>query len=226
MISVILPAARLQDQAQQVVDRLWKNLWVSEVVVASPEFEVQRAKCVRDAKVGSARVLAHAFAQTDPKAEYIAWLSDICYPEPYALDALSHFIEDKFVEQDGAPFIAEFRTSPSVTEGHYRVCTITGKQYARWGMLSRKTIEQIGGFFDEAYVAHYGDVDLSLRCWRAGGTVATCKDAIIEMHGHWHVSTAPHSPDEALFLDRWRHDYPAIVTEHTSVWNVDKEIPL
>jgi hypothetical protein len=49
---------------------------------------------------------------------------------------------------------------------------------------------------------------------------------VIEMHGHWHVSTAPNSADEALFLERWRFDYPAIVTEHTSVWNVDKEIPL
>lgn len=221
MISVILPAARLQEQAQQIVDRLWQNEYVTDVVMVSPEFGVERAHCVKDDRVGSARALGFAYAKTDPASTHIAWLSEICYPEPFALDKMLRFAQSK-----GNPFIAEFRTSPPVTPGHYRVCTITGNQYARWGMLSRKTIEQIGGFFDEAYVAHYGDVDLSLRCWRARGCVATCTDAIIEMHGHWHVSTAPHSADESLFLDRWKHDYPAIVTEHTSVWNVDREIPL
>jgi GT2 family glycosyltransferase len=222
MISVILPAARLQEQAQQVVDRLWENHHVHEVVVASPNFEVNNAKCVHDDRLGSSRVLSFAYGATDPSTTYVAWLADICFPQPNALDSMVGFLDERTAD----PFIAEFRTHPPVTEGHYRVCTITGKQYARWGMLSRKTIEQIGGFFDEAFVAHYGDVDLSLRCWRAGGVVATATDAVIEMHGHWHVSTAPNSADEALFLERWKYDYPAIVTEHTSQWNVDKEIPL
>lgn len=223
MISVILPAARYQEPAQQVVDRLWQNETVSEIIVVSPFFEVQRAKCIRDDHLGSARVLAHAYQFTRSDNPYIAWLSDICYPEIYALDRMRSFLHS-----ESNLLIAEFRTvpNPSGLEGHYRVCTITGKQYARWGMLSRKTIEAIGGFFDPAFVAHYGDVDLSLRCWRSGGSVATCTDALVEMHGHWHVSTAPQSADEALFLDRWRYDYPQIVTQHTSVWNVDKEIPL
>jgi hypothetical protein len=223
VISVILPAARLQEQAQQVVDRLWMNDRVQEVIVASPhfDFDVTGAKCVRDDHLGSARVLGFAYGQTDPTATHICWLSDICFPWPHALDIMAGFL-DRQVE----PFIAEFRTHPPVTEGHYRICTIKGKQYARWGMLSRKTIDAIGGFFDESYVAHYGDVDLSLRCWRAGGAVATDPHAVIELHGHFHVSTAPNSADEALFLERWRHDYPAVVIEHTSQWNVDKEIPL
>ncbi len=234
-IAVILPAARLQEQAQMIVDRLWENTFVKEVIVASPNFVVERAWCIKDPMVGSARAIAHAYksyvqAKFFGKAAKIwgndhtthyAWLSDICYPAPYALDKML-----TFVKKHSEPFIAEFRTIPPVTSGHYRVCTITGKQYARWGMLSRGTIEKIGGFFDEAYVAHYGDVDLSLRCWKAGGSVATCKDAEIEMHGHWHVNTAPQSADEALFLERWQHDYPQIVTQHTSEWNVDREIPL
>jgi hypothetical protein len=221
VISVILPAARLQEQAQQVVDRLWQNNYVSEVVVASPNFSVERAICVKDERVGSARVLGLAYKYTRKENPIVCWLSDICYPESGALDKMLGFLVTH-----SNPFIAEFRTHPPVTEGHYRVCTIKGRQYARWGMLSRKTIEAIGGFFDEAYVSHYGDVDLSLRCWRAGGSVSTCTDAVIEMHGHWHVNTAPQSADEALFFERWRYDYPAIVTEHTSQWNVDQEIPL
>ncbi len=228
-IIVILPAARLQEQAQMIVDRLWENTSVKEVVVTSPDFQVERAWCVKDPMVGSSRAISlayklcglHTKVFDDGAATHIAWLSDICYPFPYALDKML-----TFVESHPDPFIAEFRTIPPVTRGYYRVCTITGKQYARWGMLSRGTIEKIGGFFDEAYVAHYGDVDLSLRCWKAGGSVATCKDAEIEMHGHWHVNTAPQSADEALFLERWKHDYPQIITQHTSEWNVDREIPL
>ena len=221
-ITVILPAARLQEQAQLIVDRLWENSYVRRVVVISPNFEVKikRAVCIRDSNVGSARAIALAYDKY-LFFTHLAWLSDICYPAPYALDKMVAFIDGQ-----PEPFIAEFRTMPPVTKGHYRVCTITGKQYARWGMLSRGTIDKIGGFFDEAYIAHYGDVDLSLRCWKAGGSVATCKDAEIEMHGHWHVNTAPQSADEALFLERWRHDYPQIVTQHTSEWNVDREIPL
>lgn len=221
MISVILPAARLKEQAEQIVARLRENKYVSDIVLASPDFAIDGVTCLRDERVGSARVLGQAYRATDPATKAVAWLSDICYPGPGALDRMLAFIWSK---QD--PFIAEFRTIPPVTPGHYRVCTITGRQYARWGMLSRESVAKTGGFFDEAFVAHYGDVDLSLRCWRAGGFVATCVDAEIEMHGHWHVSTAPHSPDEALFLDRWKKDYPQIVTEHTSVWNVDREIPL
>ncbi len=228
-IIVILPAARLQEQAQVIVNRLWENLYVRRVIVASPNFVVKNAICIRDTSVGSVRAMAQVcdeFLFPHSSHEFLffthlAWLSDICYPAPYALDKMATFIDCQ-----SEPFIAEFRTIPPVTRGHYRVCTITGKQYARWGMLSRGTIEKIGGFFDDAYVAHYGDVDLSLRCWKAGGSVATCKDAEIEMHGHWHVNTAPQSADEALFLDRWKHDYPQIITQHTSEWNVDREIPL
>jgi hypothetical protein len=227
-ISVILPAARLQEQAQQIVDRLWQNERVKNVVMVSPNFEVKGAYCIHDRNLGSSRVLAEAYKITWPKAEYVAWLSEICLPEPGALDKMLDTLECRnfILKPSWSPLIAEFRTSPPVTPGHYRVCTILGKQYARWGMVSRKALEAIGGFFDEAYLAHYGDVDLSLRCWKAGGYVATCTDAVIEMHGHWHVSTAPASQDEATFIAKWSKDYPEIRADNTAQWNVDMEIPL
>jgi hypothetical protein len=220
-VSVILPAARMQEQAQEIVDRLRTNKFVADIVVASPNFEVINARCFNDGGAGSSRALSQAYELTDGRSDYVAWLSEICLPEPGALDRMAALVSGR-----SAPFIAEFRTHPPVTPGHYRVCTITGHQYARWGMVSRETIGRVGGFFDSAYVAHYGDVDLSLRCWQAGGEVATCVDAVIEMRGHWHVSTAPASRDEAVFLDRWQKVYPAIVTRHTSEWNIDKEIPV
>lgn len=219
-VSVILPAARLQHQTQQIVDRLWQNKCVSDVVMISPNFTVTGAYCIKDDNAGSSRVLAQAFKATWAQNKYIAWLSEICLPAPGALDKMVSWLGGN------GPKVAEFRTFPPVTAGHYRVCTILGKQYARWGMVSRATLKAIGGFFDETFVAHYGDVDLSLRCWKAGGSVGTCTDAIIEMNGHWHVSTAPNSQDEANFIAKWSKDYPTIRADNTAEWNVDKEIPL
>jgi hypothetical protein len=220
-ILVILPAARLQDQAQQIVDRLWQNECVKHVVVVSPNFDLKNAWSIKDQMVGSSRSIAQVYKQIASDTKYIAWLSEICLPESGALDKMAFWLD--FL---GVPVIGEFHTSPPVTPGYYRVCTILGKQYARWGMVSRRTLETIGGFFDETYVAHYGDVDLSLRCWKAGGVVATCIGAVIELHGHWHVSTAPQSQDEANFIAKWSKDYPEIRADNTAQWNVDMEIPL
>jgi hypothetical protein len=222
-VSVILPAARDKAATQTIVDRLHENSCVTDIVVASPHFSVERATVFRDNSVGSSRALAQAIKFTDPNTTHIAWLSEICFPEPGAIDKM---YEAEYYATDQAPRIWEFRTSPSVTLGHYRVCTILGRQYARWGFVSRGTLEVIGGFFDSVFVAHYGDVDLSLRCWKGGGSVATCVGAIIELRGHWHVNTAPASTDEATFIARWSPDYPNIRTDNTAEWNVDQEILL
>lgn len=220
MISVILPAGRSQEQAQRVVNRLCANEAKLDLIVTSPGFELIGVRNVRDDMAGSSRSIA--LAVTAAKGDFIAWLSDICLPARGALDDMLRFVD---TPQD-YPFIGEFRTVPPVTPGHYRVCTITGRQYARWGMMSRRSIELCGGFFDPAFVNHYGDVDLSLRCWKARGSVATCRGATVELDGHHHVSTAPLSADEALFIERWRGDYPTMRSDNTAEWNVDREIPL
>ena len=221
-VSVIIPTAR-EGRAQSTVDYLWRTtLNDLDIVVSSPGFKINGAKNIEDGMVGSSRAIADAFAYTDPDSEYIAWLSDICLPTGDIMDCSM-----RFMETAPLPFIAEFMTSIYTTARTYRVCTITGKQYARWGILSRATIEKIGGFFDPRYSCFFGDVDLSLRCWKAGGHVATCEHAVIIMDGqrdditvsNWEKARAA---DRALFLDRWAIDYPVMREQDDSVWNVDK----
>jgi GT2 family glycosyltransferase len=89
--------------------------------------------------------------------------------------------------------------------------------------MSASSIVLCRGFFDPAFRDYYGDVDLSLRCWKYGGQVATCVDSVVEIRGHHHPNTAPQSNDESVFINRWKDDYPAMINEHTSQWNVDKE---
>jgi hypothetical protein len=220
-ISVIIPAARSIERIQMIVDLLNQSNDANlQIIVTSPGFRVDGAVNVKDEMVGSSRAIALAYKYVVAEYKYITWLSDICIPKPHCLDNMSDFID----QRDDMPFLGEFRTVPYI-DGLYRICTIKGLQYARWGMCSIKTVNEIG-FFDELFENYYGDVDLSLRCWKAGGMVMTCKEAVVEIRGHSHPNNAPQSDDEANFLKRWNKDYPAMITEHTSIWNVDKEYSL
>lgn len=217
MITAIIPASRDAERVQMIVDRLHTtNKSELAILVSSPSFKIDGAHNVRDDMVGSARAIAHAFDQV-PSCDFVAWLSDICIPLDGCMDKMATFLKTK-----PEPFIAEFRTVPYV-EGRYRVCTIKGRQYARWGMMSMSSVVLCGGFFDAAFKDYYGDVDLSLRCWKNSGAVETCVDAVVEIRGHAHINNAPSSNDEGIFIDRWKEDYPAMITEHTSEWNIDKE---
>jgi hypothetical protein len=216
--AIILPAARDHDRAQLIVDQIiGLNDGDISVFVISPGFNIEFANNIHDDMIGSSRAIAHAIKSIGPDFERIGWLSDICIPQSHCIDNMIEFVDARSV-----PFIAEFRTTP-YTPGLYRVCTIKGNQYARWGMMSRRSIDACG-FFDPMYENYYGDVDLSLRCWKIGGSVATCINAVIEMRGHSHPNMAPKSADETAFLKRWSGDYTAMVTEHTSMWNVDREM--
>ncbi len=224
-ISIILPAARDQERAQLIVDSLHDtNSCNVCVIVTSPSFSVRRVLNIVDEYAGASRAIARAFSHVNDDSDFVGWLSDICIPRPGCLDRMAEWIGDgPSIE----PVIGEFLTRPYEPETRYRVCTINGRQYARWGMMRYATVALIGGFFDPRYVAHYGDVDMSLRCWKAGGVVDTCREAIIDMRGHHHLTDdAKKDADEAVFIERWKDDYPKLVTEHTSVWNRDREAEL
>lgn len=221
VISVIIPAGRSQEKAQELVERVYDESgpYILEIIVTSPGFFIKDAYNIHDEMIGSSRCIAEAYKKAS--GDIIVWLSDICVPKHKSIQNIIEFVgTDSFIA-------AEFRTTPPTTPGHYRICTILGKQYIRWGAASRSTIEKAGGFFDPIYKSHFGDVDLSLRIWKAGGYCTTCVDAVIELDGHWHLKDMEVLlQDEAKFLERWQHDYPSMTTHNTAEWNVDKELPL
>ncbi len=222
-ISVIIPAARSPGRVQSIVDYLHANNAADlDIVVSSPGFEIDGVRNVKDDMTGSSRAIADALKYTDSDSQFIAWLSDICLPMDDNLDVMVAFLDSMV-----APVIAEFRTSIYSENNTYRVCTITGKQYARWGMVSRHSMELCGGFFDPAFACFFGDVDFSLRCWKAGGHVLTCENALIKMDGQKDNITTSNwarsrESDRTTFINKWAEDYPVMRTEDDSKWNVDR----
>jgi glycosyltransferase involved in cell wall biosynthesis len=50
--------------------------------------------------------------------------------------------------------------------------TAYGRYYAFFPVMSRRSIDRVGGYIDTVFRANFGDVDLSLRVWDAGGHCA------------------------------------------------------
>lgn len=227
-VSMIIPAARNVERTQKIVDALIDlNTSVNvEVIVSSPGFQLLRALNVKDEMIGSAAAIAKALPWAE--GDYIGWISDECFPTKDCLDVMV-----KFIDNHEVPFIAEFypdddeRQYPIV--GFYGVCAAFGMQYARWGMMSRMTLEKIG-FWDEKFSSFYGDVDLGIRCWRAGGCVETCEKSVLKIQNqhdglqsnNWSKSR---DSDTEAFRKKWVNDYPQVMV-HESQWNRDREMKL
>lgn len=199
LCSVIIPAARSQQVTQELVDHLHNSTDIElDIVVSTPSFEIERATVVRDDHVGSAASIALALEHTQPETLYVAWLSDETRPTIRCIEAMMSFIC-----HHPTPFIGEFFVGDMGAMAKTR-------RYARWGMTSRQTINMIG-FFDPAFASFYGDVDFSMRCWEAGGSVAICTDSTIKHWGRPDIETNKHrhfEKDHALYLSRWPQYYP------------------
>ena len=90
------------------------------------------------------------------------------------------------------------------TKDTIAMCPAHDLIYSDWlaGMfllLPKKVFHQLGGF-DDKYWLYYEDVDLSLRCWKLGYSVALCNQVEVfhdgnrESHRHirffaWHISS-------------------------------------
>jgi|SRR6516225_10222152 GT2 family glycosyltransferase len=164
--SVIFPAARNEDLTQSLVDNLHDtnpNIDV-DVVVSSPSFNICRATNIRDDYIGIMRAVCYGLPHA--KGDYVGWLTDETRTMP---NCLEHMID--FIDSRPAPFIAEFCVGDPGGQWD-------GRRFARWGMLSKKTVEMIG-FFDPGFASFWSDVDFSCRCWSMGGSVDLCPTALV-----------------------------------------------
>jgi GT2 family glycosyltransferase len=216
VISVVISSAKDADRTQQIVDSLHEmnpNVEV-DVVVASPSFEIKRATNIHDRDVGGAerigmnRPMARALKWT--RGGYVAWLSDSTLPKLNCLEIMMAFLDEH-----PPPFIAEFFVGDEGGRcGFSPENEFLGHRdsipFARWGMMSRKSIELIG-FFSEDFTHQFSDIDLSLRCWKAGGSVKVCDAAKIE-----HRPIPPGSvidsalQDREVFWEKW----PELAQKH------------
>lgn len=81
------------------------------------------------------------------------------------LDGLAETVAEG--ERRGLPFCGSLYWT-----NHPWFNTAYGRYYAFFPVMSRRSIALCGGYIDTAFRANFGDVDLSLRVWDAGGHCA------------------------------------------------------
>lgn len=173
-LSILLPSLRKELAERTIREFAQNNLNCNyEVIVVSPfEIEGERVRHVfeGDKQLGSVQAtrLAYKYAQSP----YIMYFSDDVSP---ANNCLNNMLE--FVKSKSEPFIGAFKMMQGNKEigpfGAY------GRLYACYGMLSKDTIDAIGGFFNSQYMYSWVDIDMSLRCWESKGKVEICDYAIV-----------------------------------------------
>lgn len=229
-VVVLMPCARAHERAQEITTAFHQSNRCSiKMVVASPAFVIIGALNVRDKMEGPWRATAMALNEVKQEYDYVVWWSDECLPQEGCIDNMIEFIR---THQE--PFIGEFRRLERENDWHadgtHMAYDICGQQYARWGMASKSTLERIGGF-DNIFCAHWGDVDLGLRCWEAGGKVETCQKATISVSDK--LDTLHHNNYEKYFrkdlqhmVKKWGHKYPQMTNSPWNTWNTGRQVPL
>ena len=107
-------------------------------------------------------------------------------------------------EQDGLPFCGSLNWA-----NHPWFNTAYDRYYAFFPVMSRRSLERAGGYIDTAYRANFGDVDLSLRVWAAGGRAALLpKAAIYKARPEDEARLSPYkrhgaNADFAVLIERW-----------------------
>lgn len=187
-ISILLATLR-PDQARTCIESIF-NTSVEvdyEIVVVSPLNMnnllsgcpgYERLKFVQEQKKeGCNKAFSLACAKATGK--YVFAMADDSLLDRGCLKNLLEFMRP----HDHELFLAGARFHDAYGPGPE--CTVYGFYYAFNPCIQRKWVEQLGGFYDVCYKSFYGDPDLSLRVWHAGGKVELCPNAWLEFRNEY-----------------------------------------
>ncbi|OAN44906.1 glycosyltransferase family 2 protein [Magnetospirillum moscoviense] len=163
LISIILPTIRpdLAGAALQSIVACSDDVRY-EIVVVSP-FPVQGKNIVHvKEEVPKGNCAAHAMGYQASSGDIIVAMSDDHIALDGWLTPVQSFIEQR--ETQYFPFCAGINRPQSPWFG-----AVYGLYYPYFPVLSRQSAEAIGGFFSPDFTAHFGDPDLAMRVWKAGG---------------------------------------------------------
>jgi hypothetical protein len=119
---------------------------------------------------------AHALAYEQAAGDIIVALTDYVWPRGNWLNNLVNFIET--MESGVFPFCAgQFRANS--TSAGPSLGSQFGRYYPYYPAATRRSLEAVGGWFSREFMAGYGDSDLALRVWDAGGQCRPCWDSVI-----------------------------------------------
>ncbi len=204
-ISITLPSV-YPDSLQKALDNIVATTKSAdyEIVVVSP-FEVRHPRVTwirEDRPRGTCAALAEAFRHAT--GDFVMALTDhTALAENWDNDCLVSF---EAREQNRKLFCLGLHQSTRV------VCTTFGIYYPLFPFARRATFETVG-YFSDAYQAHFGDSDLALRIWSAGGRCEFTRRPLII---HYTTKDRDHGPtrkltsyeqDKAVLVERWAGRY-------------------
>ena len=224
LFTLSLPTLR-KENAELVIRQIHKHSagFDYEIVVVSP-FEMQgpRIKHVPEPEARG-NCSAHAAAYEASGGEYIITFTDDIIPTPGWLDGLQQLLEAR--EAEHLPFCGGLHRANWPIFG-----TVYGLYYPYFPVLSRRSVEAIGGYFCRDYAAHFGDPDLAMRVWDAGGRCELIPSArIYTLHQLDRTNEALHKRtsgerDMATFQARWRPGYGKEFGEGLRQFNIDYKL--
>lgn len=229
-VSITLPSLR-PDLLAQCVDSIRRNAGCEdyEIVVVSPfPAAGPKIKWIEEReKTGNCR--AHATAYDHASGEIIVTMSDYIITRRNWLRNVVAFIEEQ--EQETFPFCAGLFWV-NATEVGPTLGTIYGHYYPYYPAASRRSLEAVGGYFSREFAANFGDVDLGLRFWAAGGKCLPCWDAVINQSCRRQFIAPAQTglkdkinDDMAAFAAKWRDSFGRNwLTGRIRAFNID--VPL
>ena len=133
--------------------------------------------------------------------EYVLHIPDDVLLKPDSIKRMIDFCGDGFV-------LGSFRTFSKKWNVEDGPSIIYGLEYSRFPFIKTSFIDRVGGLMDTVFSSFYGDPDLSLRVWSAGGVVKTCPDAWligVEEEDLVHSSSKKQyeRKDKEAFESRW-----------------------
>jgi glycosyltransferase involved in cell wall biosynthesis len=207
-LSIIIPSLR-----KQRIDNLISNIKrvsysnYEIIVVGEKPIYPEGIICIED-KTRDGPISASELGYQNSSGKYITVLPDDC---KVLLGWDVNMIS--FIEQQGNNiFQGNFSliSSGDKKELPQPVYEYFGKPFAPFFIISRKSIEKVGGFLLTKYKHFYSDVDLSMRVWMNGGVVSTCWNAFIVgevLNDSLHSKNVTRfaERDFEVFKESWKH---------------------
>jgi len=161
--SIILPTLR-QPLAEAAVRSILDNSagHAVEIVLVAPfTLDAPGVRCVVETE-RRGNCTAHATGYAAATGAIIVAMSDDHLALPGWLDGVAEALAAK--ERLDFPFLGGMNRP-----GDPHFGTVYGLYYAYFPVMTRRSVEEAGGWFSTDYRAHYGDPDLAMRVWALGG---------------------------------------------------------
>ncbi|MBM3572789.1 MAG: glycosyltransferase [Alphaproteobacteria bacterium] len=142
-----------------------------EIVAVTPfEVAAPRVRWVREEQP-KGTVYAYDAAYRHSRGDYVFGFNDDSILQPGWLSAVLAFTAER--ERRYFPYSCGLHTTPG------GVGTLFGLYYPYYHFTGRRSVEAVGGWIRTIFKAHFGDGDLAMRIWAAGGRCELCRDSLI-----------------------------------------------